>query len=211
MVDRKRISEKMAGFVLFDMMITFAALIFSIFICISLLPHKETDDSSMAGQICVELYWDNNRNIDLDLWAADPADPKNSIGYSNMHGIGMDLMRDVIGFAYNPEHVNMEIACGNKLYPGEYTFDVNYYSNHEHSKDELNSGADASIDATMIVRIKDKNNYSKQMRTTYHLTHEGQDKTMFNFKIDNNGHVIQESINSRDKFISNNRGPSVNG
>lgn len=189
--------EKLFGIILFDMMVQYAAIILFLFVALTFLPHKESDGSVMAGRVCAELYWDNNRNIDIDLWGTDPVD-KEPIGYSNMHGRGMDLFRDVIGFSFNPEHINMEIMCSNRITPGEWTFDVSYYSDHE----VTTPNHDSSVDAVVIIRLKNKNGGEIVKKATWRLTHEKEDKTMFNFIIDKNGDIVENSINTVNKYLA---------
>jgi hypothetical protein len=191
-------AEKLFGIIMFDIQVTLSALFLSLFVLLSIIPHKEGDNVEI-GSVCAELYWDNNRDVDLDLWGLSPVD-KNPVGYNNTHGQGLDLFRDVIGFQFNPEHVNMEVMCSNHLYPGEWTFDVFFFSDHEDLKD----GHDQAIKATMIVRVKTKDNtYTlAPMKTSFVLHGENEEKTLFDFTIDKDNNVVQSSINSLDRNIA---------
>lgn len=200
MKNTKFLSEKLFGVVLADVMLSLAAYIFIMFTLISLLPHKEGDPSEMSGRLCVSIYWDNNRDVDLDLWGLGPHQT-NAVGFTNTHESNMDLLRDVIGFSNNPEHINMEMLCAHSIIPGEYTFDVNYYSDHEASN-KPDPNHDSGIDVKMIIRIKAKDNKEYTKITTWHLSHEQEDKTMFDFIVDENGMIKENSINSTDKYIA---------
>jgi hypothetical protein len=206
----KNRDQELFGIAFADIMISFAGFIFMLFVVVSLLPHKESDNdnSVMLGSLCAELYWDNTRNVDLDIWGKSPKDEA-PIGYSNMHGKGLDLYRDVLGFDNNPEHINMEILCTNKIYPGEYTFNVTYFSDHENlstSSPNYDINHKPRIDATMIIRLKGdspSDGRTRTLKSVYTLNNESEEKTMFNFRVDNNGKIIESSINSVDKPLRN--------
>jgi hypothetical protein len=201
MKSKHRNAESLIGWILFDISIQFAAVMMAIFVVMSMLPQGPSDTNIIPGRICAEIYWPNDRDVDLDLWGIAPTE-KIPVRYSRMHGAGLDLFRDVTGFANNPEHTNMEVMCGNKIYPGEWTFDINYFSNHkattvDHSTDP--------IDATMILRIVYPDNFGRSpvvLKTTWHFTHEKEDKTMFNFRIDDTGTFVDSSFNTVNKFLA---------
>jgi hypothetical protein len=164
---------------------------------------KATPSLNTIGVMCVELSWPE-RNVDLDLWTHSPGDD-NTVGFSNMHGINMNLIRDVIGFSGNPTHQMLEMQCADQLTPGEYVFNVHYFANHE---SELASVTDPNdprfkIKATMLVRIRNPNTKGDidSFMTTFDLTSVKQEKTMLRFVVTQDGKVNHASINDRDIFI----------
>ena len=70
-------------------------------IVLLLLPHinppgtaaESTDEP--PGNVIVELFWDNDRDVDLDLWVAAPNDQ--AVGYSNRGAVYFNLLRDDLG------------------------------------------------------------------------------------------------------------------
>ena len=48
-------------------------------------PTKKTDSSQPPGNVIVELFWDNERDVDIDLWVKAPEDIP--VGYSNKGGL----------------------------------------------------------------------------------------------------------------------------
>ena len=201
------LEEKLFGYVLADVMVSFAAFVFMLFVVVSMVPHSENNnDGVMLGSLCAEIYWPNDRDIDLDIWGKSPKDGK-PIGFSNMHGGGLDLYRDVIGFQNNLEHLNMEIECTNKIIPGEYTFNIYYFSNHETqaSSPAFGKFPNGTVEATMIIRLKGasvSDGRFKTMRGVHTFTKENQEKTMFNFRVGEDGKIIDSSINSNDKWMA---------
>ena len=183
-----------------DLLLQFIAVFFMFMIPLVLLPHSEEkvkNNAQQLGVMCIELSWPS-RDIDLDLWGHSPGDPT-TVGYTNMHGQHLDLYRDVLGFNHNPTHQMLEVQCANQMTPGEWTFNVNYYSNHE--KEFVNLAIDApekAIEATMVVRVNKEKKDGKIYQGKWKLTKEGEEKTMFDFVVDNNGNIIESSINSND-------------
>jgi len=187
---------------------TFISFLCIILVCLALLmlqehAKKATPSLNTIGVMCVELSWPE-RNVDLDLWGHSPHDPQ-TVGFSNMHGTNLNLIRDVIGYSGNPTHQMLEMQCADALTPGEYVFNVHYFANHE---DELASVRDPkdprfAIEATMLVRIRNPNSKSDidSFMTKFTLTEVKEEKTMFRFVIRSDGKVDHASINSRDVFI----------
>ena len=59
-------------------------------------PPSETENSSVPpGNVIVELFWDNDRDVDIDLWVKAPEDIP--VGYSNQGGLFFNLLRDDLG------------------------------------------------------------------------------------------------------------------
>jgi hypothetical protein len=198
---KQNLDESLFGIAFSDTLLSMLGVIFLVFAFIIMIPHNP-ETPSMQGQLCVEISWDNGRDVDLDLWGKSPAE-KVAVGYSNMHGENLDLFRDCLGFNSNPTHQNMELMCAQKIVPGEWTFNVSYYGDHA-----LPTGAtDSPIDVTMVVRYKKVGVNSKSSASlitktaTYHLTKSGQEKTMFDFVIDKNGDIIENSINSMQHLL----------
>ena len=193
---KRNLDERLMGIAFADIMVSFAAYLFVLFILIAIQPHtKDTLQISMPGRLCAEIFWDNNRDIDLDLWGKSPIDA-HATGYTNMHTRGLDLFKDVLGFQDNPEHINMEIMCANKIYPGEWDFNVQYYSNHE----KVVSG-NQSVKVTMFIRIfKGKDGTSRVLKAETTVL-PAEEKTMFRFVVNENGDIETGTINSQQIFL----------
>jgi hypothetical protein len=196
--------EDEAGFllVLSDTFLSFLAVVLCIVVLLMLQDHAKKHPPALntTGALCVELTWPQ-RDVDLDLWGHSPGDP-DTVGFSNMHGKDMNLLRDVIGFNGNPTHTMLEMICADRLVPGEWIFNVHYFANHE---DEL-KGTPAddprkAIKATMFVRVKNENTKADldSFIGEYTLTYEKQEKTMFRFIVKEDGTIDHDTISSQDK------------
>ena len=191
------------GFAFSDTLINFIALLFMIFILTAIIP-KHIDDnkerSIQIGKICAELSWDNERDVDLDLWGQSPTDSQ-PVGYTNKNGENLDLYRDVLGFTYNPSHQNLEIMCAKEVVPGEWTFNVNYYKNHN-DKDPKNT----EIEATMVITVRSLGmgkSVNTDLYSVKYVIKENEEKTMFDFRIGEDGKLIPDSINTLFKPLRN--------
>lgn len=197
-------SESGFGIVLSDTLIQYLLIVMCLFTIILLQPHgKKISDSHMLGAICVELSWPNERDVDLDLWGHSPGSP-NTVGYSNMHDEHLNLYRDVTGFNHNPTHNMIEVMCSDQIIPGEWTFNVHYFTNHE-STGSMPDDPRNAITATMMVTIHYDNKSiqsNERFMGTFTLTKVTQEKTMFDFIIGSDGKLIKDSINSNDKNLT---------
>jgi hypothetical protein len=191
--------------VFLDTMITFLCVVLCFVGLLILQDHykKATPSLNTIGVMCVELSWPE-RNIDLDLWGHSPKDP-DTVGYSNMHGNNLNLIRDVIGYSGNPTHQMLEMQCADQLTPGEYVFNVHYFANHESELASVTEPTDPrfTIEATMLVRIRNPNSKGDidSFMTKFTLTKVKQEKTMLRFVVTSDGKVDHASINDRDIFI----------
>ena len=204
-LDNEDASEAGFGIILSDSLIAFLAITLTLFTLIMLMPHekKSTAGGTQLGIICVELSWPNDRDIDLDLWGHSPGDP-GTVGYTRKNGPHLNLYRDVIGYSGNPTHQMIEVQCADQLVPGEWTFNVHYFSNHEAWVYEQHhveaNDPRMKVKATMVVRIRERDSglYKNTFMTTFDMTYEKQEKTLFDFVINSNGDIITDSVNSRD-------------
>ena len=58
-------------------------------------PTEEESSSTPPGNVIVELFWDDKRDVDIDLWVKAPDDIP--VGYSNKGGLFFNLLRDDLG------------------------------------------------------------------------------------------------------------------
>lgn len=192
---RKKVIKDRFGIAFSDVLVTVLSVIFMIYMLVAMLPHNEKPPeikNSLQGDLCVEMSWPNDRDVDLDLWGRSPDSQGAKTvpnGYSNLHGPVLDMFRDVLGFSNNPAHLNIEIMCATVLYPGEWTFNVNYFEDHDFTN------KDHTIKVMMVVRIRKDHGRDKLLNRTVTLDQLGQEETMFDFKIDPDGNIEDDSIN----------------
>lgn len=112
----------------------FIALVLVRFVLLAMLliflaPKEEQNkknDFEEKNAIRVEVTWEDNRKVDVDLWGKAPGD--RPVGWSNKGGKYLDLVRDDLG---NYPGSHYEIIYGRKLQDGEYVFNLHLYSNYE--------------------------------------------------------------------------------
>lgn len=189
------------GLVFGDTIVNVLAIFFLLFILVAIIPKHISDNKKagpVLGTLCVELSWDNDRNVDLDLWGKSPTD-ETPVGYSNMHGLNLDLYRDVLGFLYNPSHQNLEVMCSKELVQGEWVFNVSYYKNHDDTDPK-----NAAVEATMTITFNRNamgGGVDKEFYTTKYTVHIAEEKTMFDFRLDKEGKIIAGSMNTLDQHL----------
>ncbi len=159
------------------------------------MPHKKNDNQAIkdgvtAGKLCVELFWEDGKNIDLDLIGRGP-DGKVAM-YSNKSTPLMDLLRDDLGTYQNPSGRNFETICSRTLAEGEWTFNASYYGDHE-------PGPMPEMPIKLIVSfpIGDAGVRTQpQIVVNNVLKQVGDEITVIDFYLDKNGVVVPGSLNS---------------
>ena len=90
---------------------------------------KQTDGSS-AGAVYFEIGWPDGSHVDVDMWVQAPG--QMPVGYAAAKSKSCDLLRDDMGEEESPIPARYEdIYCRDKL-DGEYLFNINLFSNHDH-------------------------------------------------------------------------------
>ena len=146
-----------------------------------------TKDSEPPGNVMVEANWPPDQDADVDLWVQAPGDVP--VGYSNKGGAVFNLLRDDLGQQLDLSGLNYESSYARGIVPGEYTVNVHLYRN---------LAGLALVPVTVVVSTKARSaDPSRQvLMTKLELDHEGQERTVFRFKLDENGQVVAGSVNS---------------
>lgn len=173
-----------------------------IVVILLMLPHKpeesKDEQSRSRGNIRVEAYWPDEYNSDIDLWGQAPGLPP--VGYSNMQGPVLNLVRDDLGTYADISGRNYEIMFSRGLPQGEYTFNLHWFGDRD-------TPARPYVDVNVLITInKDDSAGSKSrpkqiVATTVRLSTVGEEITVIRFKLDPNGELIQESMTSLHKPI----------
>jgi hypothetical protein len=171
-----------------------------------LLPHlnpraKTNDASRSPGNVIIEARWPDNADADVDLWVQAPGDVP--VGYSNPSGAVFNLLRDDLGKAQDLTGLNYEFSYSRGVPAGEYTVNVHLYRNREIY----------TIPVTVVVSVKGGTNDSaKQILTSkVALAREGEELTVFRFRLDEHGNLEAGSVNDLPKPLRSARvtGPGV--
>lgn len=178
---------------------------------------KSESEDEPPGELIIEIRWPDERDIDIDLWSMAPKEIS-AIGYSNMTGVTMNLLRDDLGhyldnsksekgnfnqYTQKPERknsfstLNYENAYSRGLPEGKYTFNVHLFNSRE--VDGGNRNLETCVPVDFKASIKYNNNKGGTetiLTTTNELCRIGEEKTIVSFIINDEGKVDPESINS---------------
>ena len=145
-----------------------------------------------VGSVIFELYWSDKIDADLDLWVKGPND--SAVGYSNPSSLVFNLLRDDRGLTADHTPLNYEISFTRGIMPGEYQANVHLFKNDLKKQ---------KIQATVIASLvnPDRNYRKKILQKEVTLTHEGMEKTVLRFKLDNNFKLVPNSFNSLRKTL----------
>jgi hypothetical protein len=144
-------------------------------------------DTAAPGNILVEANWPPDLDSDVDLWVQAPGDVP--VGYSNKGGAVFNLLRDDLGKQLDLSGLNYESAYSRGIVPGEYTVNVHLYRNR---------APVADVPVTIVVSSKPSVDApAKQvLMSKVDLTREGEEHTVFRFKLTESGAIVPGSVNS---------------
>lgn len=148
---------------------------------------KVADGQTPPGNVTVFISWPKG-NTDIDLWVTGPGEPV-PIGYSNKGGVLWNLLRDDLGKWPDLGEANMESAYSRGAPAGEYVVNLHCYRcpvlpqvvNVEVGSSKSKDGSKG----TMVLAT-----------ATVEMKSNGQERTALRFKLDANGNLIADSINS---------------
>jgi hypothetical protein len=153
-----------------------------------LLPHinppETAADYTPPGNVVVAIHWPEG-DIDVDLWVMGPGQSA-PVGYSNKNSELFNLLRDDLG-APDIER-NYENAYSRGIVAGEYIVNVHCYR-----------CPDAPVPVDVEVHLS-REDVDKGMvpvaTTTVELERSGQERTALRFRLDAEGEVEPDSLNS---------------
>ena len=88
-------------------------------------PTEEESATTPPGNVIVELFWDDKRDVDIDLWVQAPDDIP--VGYSNKGGLFFNLLRDDLGIYKDNSPVNYEVSYSRGISDGIYVANLHLY------------------------------------------------------------------------------------
>ncbi|MCS7266945.1 MAG: hypothetical protein RMJ04_01515 [Geminicoccaceae bacterium] len=179
------------GAVVFRDLITLALAGF--LVCIVLvLPHinpakakPRPEGLEPPGNVVVEIRWPDPLDADVDLWVQGPDDVP--VGYSNKGGRLFNLLRDDLGHRADASGLNYEVAYSRGIEAGEYVVNLHLYRDQ--------SGA-SPIPVTVVASVKPsaKESTRQLLATTVELVREGEERTVFRFRLDAAGNLVPGSV-----------------
>lgn len=161
-------------------------------------PPKQKQEESRAvsapGNVIVEARWDDRIDADVDLWVQAPGDVP--VGYSNLGGQVFNLLRDDIGFRNDASNLNYENAFSRSIPAGEYTVNLHMYFNRANVW---------PIKAKVLVSTIKPNGTSRVSQqilvSDVVLKKQGEEITVFRFKLDDKGELVAGSVNANPKKL----------
>ncbi len=162
-------------------------------IVLLLLPHINPPGTAAdsadepPGNVIVELFWDNDRDVDIDLWVAAPGD--RAVGYSNRGAIYFNLLRDDLGTHKDTTPINYEVAFSRGISPGEHIANVHLY--------RMDGAQNGPVTAEVVVTtVNPETGVRTQIvERSLALEVEGDEVTVFRYSLTQNGQLVAGSVN----------------
>ena len=164
-------------------------------------PTEEESSSTPPGNVIVELFWDDKRDVDIDLWVQAPDDIP--VGYSNKGGLFFNLLRDDLGIYKDNSPVNYEVSYSRGISDGVYIANVHLYREDK--------APFKPIIAELLVSVvdPDSNKRKQILRTSKKLEEIGKEITVFQFELDKQGKLNKNSINNKYVMLRSGNKDSV--
>ena len=164
-------------------------------------PTEEESSSTPPGNVIVELFWDDKRDVDIDLWVQAPDDIP--VGYSNKGGIFFNLLRDDLGIYKDNSPVNYEVSYSRGISDGVYIANVHLYR-------EDKAPFEPIIAELLISVVDPDSNKRKQiLKTSKKLEEIGKEITVFQFELDKKGKLNKNSVNNKYVMLRSGNKDSV--
>ena len=170
-------------------------------IVILLLPHlnppgeEAVASEKPPGNVLVEARWGDGLRTDVDLWVQAPGDVP--VGYSNKGGAIFNLLRDDLGMRADATPLNYEVSYARGIPAGEYTVNLHLYRNEE--------PGEAAVRTTVTVSVKSDPDRSAEqiLVSAVDLRREGEEVTVFRFRLDEDGRLVPGSVHGLAKPLRN--------
>jgi hypothetical protein len=165
---------------------------------ILLLPHinppgEAVDETTQPpGNVIVELRWPDEIDADVDLWVEAPGDIP--VGYSNKGGTMFNLLRDDLGKRADATGLNYEVSYSRGIVAGEYTINVHLYRNAANV---------FPVPVTVVTSVKKspKESARQLLASKVELVREGQELTIYRFRLSEDGSLIPGSVHSLQRHL----------
>jgi hypothetical protein len=156
-------------------------------------PGVAQDDSKRPGNLAIEAHWPDGSDTDVDLWIEAPGEPR-PVGYSNRGGRSINLLRDDLGQINDTTPNNYEFAYSRGLPAGEYTVNVHMFSDRELAEE---------TPVTVVVSMRKHPTASAKqlLHRRVVLFAEGHEITVVRFTLDDEGELVESSVNDIPRMI----------
>ena len=164
-------------------------------VAVLLLPHigesrarAATETAQPPGNVMIEARWPDGIDADVDLWVQAPGDLP--VGYSNK-GAAIFLLRDDLGERADATGINYEVSYARGMPAGEYTANLHLYRNQ--------SAGRVPVTVVASVKAADHDQTRQILAANVQLAREGQELTVFRFRLDAAGGLVPGSVTSLQK------------
>ena len=164
-------------------------------------PTEEESSSTPPGNVIVELFWDDKRDVDIDLWVQAPDDIP--VGYSNKGGLFFNLLRDDLGIYKDNSPVNYEVSYSRGISDGVYIANVHLY------REDKTPFQPIIAELLVSVVDPDSNKRKQILRTSKKLEEIGKEITVFQFELDKKGKLNKNSVNNKYVMLRSGNKDSV--
>ena len=164
-------------------------------------PTEEESSSTPPGNVIVELFWDEQRDVDIDLWVQAPDDIP--VGYSNKGGLFFNLLRDDLGIYKDNSPVNYEVSYSRGISKGNYIANVHLY------REDKSPFIPIIAELLISVVDPDTNKRRQILKTSKKLEIIGKEITVFQFELDKKGKLNKNSINNNYVMLRSGNKDSV--
>ena len=165
-------------------------------------PTEEESSSTPPGNVIVELFWDDKRDVDIDLWVRAPDDIP--VGYSNKGGLFFNLLRDDLGIYKDNSPVNYEVSYSRGISNGVYIANVHLYREDKVPFEPI------LAEILISVVDPDTNKRKQILKTNKILKIVGEETTIFQFELDKKGKLNKNSINNNYVMLRSGNKDTVN-
>ncbi|HMR32402.1 MAG TPA: hypothetical protein PKA13_19490 [Geminicoccaceae bacterium] len=153
---------------------------------------RTSEGMEPPGNVVIEARWPDGMDADIDLWVQGPGDVP--VGYSNKGGELFNLLRDDLGKYADATDLNYEVAYSRGVAGGEYTVNAHLYRDN---------AAVYPVPVTVVVSTKRATGGSSRqiLKATVELAREGQELTVFRFRLDAKGELEPGSVHALQKNL----------
>ncbi len=148
---------------------------------------EQETNATEPGNVIVEIHWPQELDADVDLWVKAPGDMP--IGYSNKGSALVNLLRDDLGHFNDLTESNYEVTYSRGIVAGEWTVNLHAF--------RMDPGQPPPYAIRTVVSVmRPEFNRPKQiLEKVTDLTRLGQERTVFRFKLSEEGKLIRGSTN----------------
>lgn len=165
-------------------LLTSLVVVFAAMAVLSITASRNTAKAGVRpGGLVIEMRWQAIRNADVDLWVKAPDDAP--VGYSHMSDRHCNLLRDDLGRGVDPESRNQEMVVCRGAPKGEWIVDTMLYHTY-----------DGRLPISVTVTVTRLGSSATEMLSrTVALEQQGQQTTVFRFRLDGHGKFVPGSEN----------------